>query len=171
MLKKLVFIAVCLSSFSFSINCTSGLKKAVDNLDVEEVVRIIDSNPQELTDNELIWHITELKAKIEKSSFVDFTKLLIGTIAGWTAGIFVGRHFFGNQEPPFSDGTLSKPRVAKFLTAAAGLFIGCTAATAFLNASQRSKAQVILYLLLNKLSNDQQARIKSAGLIPSYTFW
>ncbi len=87
MLKRLMFLGLCLSSLY--VQCSPELKQAIEELDVEAVVKILDENPKALTANELNLYNSQLKGEIGDAAFDALKKTSVGMLAGFLSGFYV----------------------------------------------------------------------------------
>ncbi len=157
MLKKLVIIGMCLGSLS--IEGTSDLKKAVDNLDVEAVVKILDESPSSLTDNEIIRSVSELTSAIEDVRTNRLMNVSFGALIGFLAGFYVfeGRgwardfvrsRFWAREDRATVPGLLNNDgRVVAVFSTLTAMVIGAYGSSYFWPKYDIKKALTILDLL------------------------
>ncbi len=156
MLKRLVVVGVCLSSLY--IQCSSELKQAIDKLDVEAVVKILDANPKALTDNELNLYNSQLKGEIGDAAFDALRKTSVGALAGFLAGFYVfegrswARDFVrsrfwdrGDRAARLLD---DDGRMVAFAGTMTAMVIGAYASSFFWRKFDTKKAQTISDLLI-----------------------
>ncbi len=160
MLKALFIVCLCLSNLFTQ--CSAKLTRAVESFDVEEVKRILDNKPSDLSDSDLICHVEPLRAKIQRIEINNFLRLSLGFMGGALVGAFLGDLYWkknvGSQE-----GYVENPRWHVRVESRAGsnyrgvgFFIGMilgSGVAAHYNAKpEHTKAKTILHLLINKVA-------------------
>lgn len=149
MVKKFILVSMCLSSLA--IHSSPLLKNAVETLDVDEAVRVLDS--EKVSDNELICHIEALRLRLSNAELGNLVKLCLGMIGGTFAGIAIGQLCWKKYTQPNAYELLDPKAGVDYRAGGAtvGMILGTVASVYFFRTAERNKARIILHLLTNKL--------------------
>lgn len=146
MLKNFVFMGICFMSI---ILCASPeFNNAIDDLDVDEVVRILEHHTP--TNNELICHIEALRAKNASYEQKEALGWLGGLIGGALLGSYLGGVFWEKIADPAEQKWLRNGELHRLVGLCIGAMLGNWGATGY-NAAERAKIKTILHLLIHKI--------------------
>ena len=149
---KSLFLLLILCINGSSIFSFADLKKAVDELDTAKVIKILDEEKKELSDNEILVLITDLSAQIQQENRVRIGLSGLASITGGGISYLIARRMDSTTTGLF----------IKTLLGVMGAQFGVALA---LNSYPYHKAFTILHILLKRMKREDIVQLRKLGLI------
>lgn len=145
MVRKIIACIV----ISWPLYCAPGLYNAIDKLDVDEVVRILEHESP--TDNELICHIEALRAKNKSYEEREALKLFMGVLGGTMIGILFGDIYWRKTANSVDLRNPKKAGNTRAIGALMGIGLAICWRAVGHNDAERAKTRTIKHLLTHKI--------------------